>query len=173
MSEEQPGGSIRIGDSEREDAVKRLGEHYEAGRLSAEEHSERVDQALRAKTDGELAGLFTDLPGSHQAAAGDSESGEGWAGPWGWRKPPWTAAENAAGSTGRGPGGPFGGQRPEWARRGFIGRVPLPLLIVLGVVGALASIGCVVGGGHPPFLPIALIVAAVIVVRKRRMERRA
>jgi hypothetical protein len=169
MSEERPGGSIRIGDSEREDAVKRLGEHYEAGRLSADEHSERVEQALRAKTAADLNGLFADLPGTHQAAADASES---WAGPWGWRKPPWTAPENAAGAAGPG-AGQFAGQRPEWARRGFLGRVPLPLLIVLGVIGALASIGCVVGGGHPPILPLALIVAAVIIVRKRRMERRA
>ncbi|MGW7680266.1 DUF1707 SHOCT-like domain-containing protein [Kribbella sp. NPDC054772] len=169
MSEERPGGSIRIGDSEREDAVKRLGEHYEAGRLSADEHSERVEQALRAKTAADLNGLFADLPGTHQATAGANEN---WAGPWGWRKPPWTAPENAAGSAGPG-AGPGVGQRPEWARRGFLGRVPLPLLIVLGVLGVLASIGCVVGGGHPPILPLALIVAAVFVIRKRRMERRA
>jgi hypothetical protein len=148
MSEEKPDGSIRIGDSEREDAVKRLGEHYEAGRLSAEEHSERVDQALRAKTDGELAGLFTDLPAAQPAGAQQGAP----SGPWGPR---------------------FSGKRPDWAARGPLSKVPLPLLIVLGVVGALASIGCVVGGGHPPFLPIALIVAAVIVIRKRRMERRA
>ena len=43
MGDERPGGPIRIGDSEREDAIKRLGEHYEAGRLSAEEHAERID----------------------------------------------------------------------------------------------------------------------------------
>jgi hypothetical protein len=179
MSDERPGGSIRIGDSEREDAVKRLGEHYEAGRLSAEEHSERVEQALKARTGADLEGLFADLPGAHQATAGDDT--EGWAGPWGWRRPPWTAPENAGGATGpgaggRGPGagGPgFSGARPEWARRGFLGRVPVPLLVLLGVFGVLASVGCVVGGGHPPFLPIALIVAAVIVIRKRRMERQA
>ena len=166
MNDERPGGSIRIGDSEREDAVRRLGEHYEAGRLSAEEHSERVEQALKARTGADLEGLFADLPGAQQAAGGGGgDGGEGWAGPWGWRKQPWTAPENAAGAAGPG--------RPEWARRGFLGRVPFPLLILLGVFGVLASVGCVVGGGHPPILPLALIVAAVFVVRKRRMERRA
>jgi hypothetical protein len=169
MSDERPGGSIRIGDSEREDAVRRLGEHYEAGRLSADEHSERVEQALKARTAADLEGPFADLPKAHQAA-GDAagEGGEGWAGPWGWRKQPWTAPENAAGA-----GGPGRPGRPAWAARGFLGRVPFPLLILLGVFGVLASIGCVVGGGHPPILPLALIVAAVFVVRKRRTERRA
>ena len=143
MSDERPGGPIRIGDSEREDAVKRLGEHYEAGRLSAEEHAERVGRALEAKTDTDLAALFTDLPGAQQA------------GPTGPRRP-------------------FEGPRPEWtAARGRIGKLPVPLLIALGVVGVLASIACVAGAGHPPVLPIALIVAAVVVIRKRRMERRA
>ncbi|TCC27243.1 DUF1707 SHOCT-like domain-containing protein [Kribbella speibonae] len=173
MNDERPGGSIRIGDSEREDAVRRLGEHYEAGRLSADEHSERVEQALQARTGADLDGLFADLPGAHQttegaaaAGAGDGgQGGEGWAGPWGWRRPPWTAPEGAAGANGPG--------RPAWAARGFLGRVPFPLLILLGVVGVLASIGCVVGGGHPPVLPLLLIVAGVLIVRKRRMERRA
>ena len=148
MSDERPGGPIRIGDSEREDAVKRLGEHYEAGRLSAEEHAERVGRALEAKTDTDLAALFSDLPGAQKAG------------------------RQQAGPTGPRP--PFGGPRPEWAAaRGRIGKLPVPLLIALGVVGVLASMACVVGAGHPPVLPIALIVAAVIVIRKRRMERRA
>ncbi|WP_350278231.1 DUF1707 domain-containing protein [Kribbella sp. HUAS MG21] len=198
MNDERPGGSIRIGDSEREDAVRRLGEHYEAGRLSAEEHSERVDQALQAKTGADLDALFTDLPGPHQApggaagaaragaggagaAGGADGDGEGWAGPWGWRRPPWTAPDDATaaggpGRTGRAGGnGGFGGPggRPAWAARGFLGRIPFPLLIALGVFAVLASVGCVVGGGHPPILPLLLIGAAVLFVRKRRTERRA
>jgi hypothetical protein len=174
MNDERPGGPIRIGDSEREDAIKRLGEHYEAGRLSADEHAERIDQALQAKTEADLAALFTDLPGAHQkgrsqnAAGSEGQAAGEWAGPWGWRRPPWTAAsENVAGTA-----GPRSG-RVGPGRPGFVGRVPLPLLIVLGVVGVLASVGCVVGGGHPPVLPIALAVAAFFVIRKRRMERRA
>ena len=151
MSDERPGGPIRIGDSEREDAVKRLGEHYEAGRLSAEEHTERIGAALQAKTDADLAGLFTDLPGGQQASGPKAD------GPKDRRTGP----------------GPFGGQRPEWAARGPFGKLPVPLLLALGVVGVLASIACVMGAGHPPVLPIALIVAAVIIIRKRRMERRA
>ncbi|TCC34611.1 DUF1707 SHOCT-like domain-containing protein [Kribbella sindirgiensis] len=160
MNDERPGGSIRIGDSEREDAVRRLGEHYEAGRLSADEHSERVEQALQAKTGADLDGLFADLPGAHQATEGAAAAGAGANGP--------------GAGTGAGPGGAWSGpRRPAWAARGFLGRVPFPLLILLGVVGVLASIGCVVGGGHPPVLPLLLIVAGVLIVRKRRMERRA
>lgn len=149
MNDERPGGSIRIGDSEREDAVKRLGEHYEAGRLSAEEHSERVDQALRARTGADLNALFADLPGPAADTASAGTRSEASAGP-GWS-----------------------GGRPPRAARGPLGRIPLPLLMLLGVFAVLASVGCVVGGGHPPVLPFLLIVGAVLFVRKRRTERRA
>ncbi|GAA1628051.1 hypothetical protein GCM10009744_14910 [Kribbella alba] len=141
-NEERPGGSIRIGDHEREDAVTRLGAHYEAGRLSAEEHQERVGEALQAKTAAELAALFADLPGEQRAG---EQQGEPWAGPG----------------------------RPPWAARGPFGKIPFPLLIALAVIGVLASIGCVVGGGHPPVLPLLLIVAGIFIVKKRRQERRA
>ena len=165
MTEEKPGGPIRIGDKEREDAVKRLGEHYEAGRLTAEEHTERIGRALEAKTDADLAALFSDLPGGHRAGP---ETGEAWGGPWGWTKPPWTEPQNAART-----GGPAGPGRPAWAARGPLGKIPFPLLIALAAIALIASIGCVVGGGHPPILPLLLIVAAVVIVRKRRQERRA
>jgi hypothetical protein len=154
-NEERPGGPIRIGDQEREDAVTRLGAHYEAGRLSAEEHQERVGEALQAKTAAELAALFADLPGQHQAGGEQAGAPQGeWTGPWG----------------GRGPGG---SGRPPWAARGPFGKIPFPLLIALAVIGVLASIGCVVGGGHPPVLPLLLIVAGIFIVKKRRQGRRA
>jgi hypothetical protein len=169
-NEEGPGGSIRIGDHEREDAVTRLGAHYEAGRLSADEHQERVGEALQAKTAADLAALFADLPGERQSGRqGAAPQGEAWAGPWGWSRPPWTAPQDRAG---QGQGRPGQG-RPPWAARGPFGKIPFPLLIALGVIGVLASIGCVVGGGHPPVLPLLLIVAGVFIVKKRKQERRA
>ena len=53
---------VRIGDAERESAVTALGEHYAAGRLTKEEFDERSGVAWSARTAGDLAPLFTDLP---------------------------------------------------------------------------------------------------------------
>ena len=54
---------LRIGDAEREQAAADLGEHFAQGRLTADEHAERLDQVMRARTRAELAPLFSDLPG--------------------------------------------------------------------------------------------------------------
>jgi len=40
----------------------RLAKHYSEGRLDQAEFDERVDQAMRAKTQSDLYGLFDDLP---------------------------------------------------------------------------------------------------------------
>jgi hypothetical protein len=53
---------VRIGDAERESAVSALGEHYAAGRLTKEEFDERAAVAWSARTSGDVAPLFTDLP---------------------------------------------------------------------------------------------------------------
>jgi hypothetical protein len=54
---------LRIGDAERDAAAAALGEHYAAGRLTKDEHDERIDQVWAAKYDGDLAPVFADLPG--------------------------------------------------------------------------------------------------------------
>jgi hypothetical protein len=59
MSERQ----LRIGDAEREQAATALGEHFAQGRLSLDEHAERLDQVWAARTRGELEPVFRDLPG--------------------------------------------------------------------------------------------------------------
>lgn len=54
---------LRIGDAERERAAADLGEHFAQGRLTADEHAERLEQVWVAKTQAELGPLFRDLPG--------------------------------------------------------------------------------------------------------------
>jgi hypothetical protein len=61
-SSQPQAAAIRVGNAERERAATALGEHFAAGRLDADEYDERVRRAYEAKTAGELAQLFTDLP---------------------------------------------------------------------------------------------------------------
>ena len=53
---------LRIGDAEREEAAHELGEHFAMGRITAEEHSERLEQIWAARTAADLAPAFADLP---------------------------------------------------------------------------------------------------------------
>lgn len=62
--------NLRMSDAEREQAAAELAEHYAQGRLTAEEHSERLDQVWAARTRGELAPIFSDLPGHRTQAYG-------------------------------------------------------------------------------------------------------
>jgi hypothetical protein len=54
---------IRASDTDRDRTASLLREHHAEGRLTAEEFHERLDQALAAKTRGELDELLADLPG--------------------------------------------------------------------------------------------------------------
>ena len=53
---------MRISDAERTEVADRLSRHYSDGRLDQAEFNERLDRAMKAKTRGDLNGLFTDLP---------------------------------------------------------------------------------------------------------------
>ncbi len=57
-----PARDIRIGDTERQQALQVLGEHMSAGRIDIEEYGERSAKITTAKTRGELMALFYDLP---------------------------------------------------------------------------------------------------------------
>ena len=72
-------GQLRVGDAEREAAVAALGDHYVAGRLTAEEHDQRTTQAFAARVEADLWPLFRDLP---QIAPPRAERGR--PGPWQW-----------------------------------------------------------------------------------------
>lgn len=53
---------MRASDSDRDAVVSDLGEHFQAGRLTAGELDERTGRALAARTWGELRDLLADLP---------------------------------------------------------------------------------------------------------------
>ncbi len=53
---------MRASDSDRDAVVSDLSEHFQAGRLTAEEFDERTGRALAARTWGELGDLSADLP---------------------------------------------------------------------------------------------------------------
>jgi len=59
-SSQQP--DILASDQERDAIASELGAHFQAGRLDAAELDDRLGQALRARTRGDLAELVTDLP---------------------------------------------------------------------------------------------------------------
>lgn len=61
--------AIRLSDAEREAVAADLGEHFAQGRLTADEHAERVGRVWAARTRGEIAPIFRDLPSPYSAVA--------------------------------------------------------------------------------------------------------
>src|SRR5579859_8244809 len=56
--------NMRVSHAERTEVADRLAKHYGDGRLDEEEFNERLDRAMKAKTQADLHGLFADLPDS-------------------------------------------------------------------------------------------------------------
>jgi hypothetical protein len=54
--------NLRVSDAERNEVADRLSRHFSEGRLDETEFKDRLDAAMSAKTQGDLAGLFDDLP---------------------------------------------------------------------------------------------------------------
>jgi hypothetical protein len=109
------GEHLRMSDAEREQAAAELGEHYAQGRLTVEEHAERLDRIWSSRTRGELIPLFRDLPGT---AYGPAYAGAPTA-----RRP--AASGGGPWSTGR--------VRP-WRR------LPTPFIVVLAVLLVLTVV---------------------------------
>ena len=110
----QPGRQhteLRIGDAERERAASQLAEHYAVGRLTQDEHGERLDRIWAARTHAELDPVFFDLPSVN--LLGDDPAAA----------PPWQRAT----------------PRPDAPRRGRRG-IPGPLLVALVVLGVVAVV---------------------------------
>jgi hypothetical protein len=102
-----PDGRIRLSDAERDAAAADLGEHFASGRLTAEEHDERLDQIWAARTRSEIAPIFRDLPSAYAGVAAAPTRAASYERYW-----------NA-------------GPRMTWRR------LPAPLLVVLALVVTL------------------------------------
>jgi Domain of unknown function (DUF1707) len=66
---------MRVSDAERAEVADRLSKHYGDGRLDQEEFSKRLDQAMSAVTQADLAGLFADLPEADEPRAEPPRTG--------------------------------------------------------------------------------------------------
>ena len=69
---------LRASDADRQRVAEVIREAYAEGRLTYDEHSERIDRALTARTLGELVPLTADLPATYpggQAVAVPAEHG--------------------------------------------------------------------------------------------------
>jgi hypothetical protein len=67
---------IRVSDAERTAVAELLGQHYADGRLDQAEFDDRVGRTMAAKTRGDLAGLFDDLPEAGPSGAGPAGPGD-------------------------------------------------------------------------------------------------
>jgi uncharacterized protein DUF1707 len=144
---------IRIGDAERTAAARELGEHFAQGRLTADEHQERLDRVMSARTASELTPLFTDLPGSRYQAQRAYAAAD---------RP--AVGSDIKGDRPRGgrpyPGPPFGrppfGRPPMTRGRSWFGVLPFPakLLLVLLVAAVVIT--------HLPLILIGLVVWFVL-----------
>lgn len=68
ISHSDPG--LRVSDAERAAVADRLSKHYGDGRLDEAEFNERLDQAMKAKTQADLSGLLSDLPDTDPPGTG-------------------------------------------------------------------------------------------------------
>ena len=59
-----PSVQMKASDADRDAVLSDLSEHFQAGRLTAEEFEDRTGRALAARTWGELRDLLQDLPAS-------------------------------------------------------------------------------------------------------------
>ena len=164
---------LRIGDAERTAAADELAEHYAQGRLTADEHGERLDRIWAARTRADLVPVFADLPGSAYQRPSAYPTADGAA--VGSDRPGRRQGRPGGGT--RFPSPPFG--RPPLGRPPYAGsrRVgvwfgPLPALLKLLLAAALVVLVVT----HLPLILIGLLVWVVLarggICRPRRAYQR-
>jgi Domain of unknown function (DUF1707) len=135
---------LRVSDADRDRAVTELTGHFEAGRITQAEFDERSSRALEAKTEGDLADLFADLP-SRAAPAGP-------------------AAGPAAGTSDV-PVGPVHVGLPRPMRFG-VARIGIAVIAIAALTGALHG-----AGAHDSRFLLVLVPILVVLAVIRRLSR--
>jgi len=147
-----PPSDSRVSDAERDQAIARLSEHFQAGRLTLEEFEDRSGRALQARTASELSVLFHCLPENTVFVPPGPVPGAGSVPPF---PRPWAG-------------------RPSRLSRGNIrgaGRRPARG-VILGVIAAVILAG-VLSHAHAGFLGwLVLVVIAVFVILRRARRNR-
>jgi hypothetical protein len=146
--------NMRVSDAERAEVADLLGRHYSDGRLDKQEFDERVARAMSAKTQGDLAGLFDDLP-DLDSPAGEGPRG-GLGGPGGIGGPGGLGGPGGIG----GPGGLSGRAAPYGVRR-HRGGHPV-LLIVAACIAASLAWNVIAHVFFIPWFAIFVLVAIVM-----------
>ena len=177
------GNEMRVSDAEREAAAAELREHFASGRLNPDELEERLSAVFAAKTRGDLAAPFTDLPSSGRGTAGARRpTGPGSAGSY-------SGGPFSGGPFGGGPfsGGPFGGpfaggvSRPggsdrdqgwqAWGGsfRASAGRVAGQVIVTSVLIWALLILGILGIFGIGTGRPIGVVLVAVAFMLLKRL----
>jgi Domain of unknown function (DUF1707) len=135
-----PPGDLRVSDADRDRVVSELGEHFQSGRITAEELDERSGLALRARTGSDLTALLADLPVSQ--------------GPWSGVAPVPGPSDSLLPRS----AAPPAPRRAPWA----IAAVACAVLAVIAVAGLLNT-----GHSHQGIWigPVPIIIAVLIVRR--------
>ena len=144
---------IRASDDDRDKVATLLREHHAAGRLTAEEFNERLDQAFAAKTLGDLAELLSDLPSIDLYRLPDAGLS---------RRPPIPGSSSLAATAAQdGPPGRFSpAWQAAWGSWFTTSAVATVLWVLLGMASnlwflwivvpwGLVTLGRWVSGGHP------------------------
>jgi Domain of unknown function (DUF1707) len=127
---------LRISDAERTEVTEALKRHCSDGRLDSAEFEARLDRTLRAKTRGDLAGLFDDLPdltpGSPTGVQTGKSSGRYSPGDYS------SSAFGPFGSFGTFAAGAVSGRSRHRTTLWSVAMVGLAILAALAVLGAVA-----------------------------------
>lgn len=159
-------GQIRVGDAQREQMAQRLQRAHANGQLDLDEYDRRVQRAYEARVQRDLDALVLDLPVEVVDRGSDRRND-----PWASADRRWQEARERAAQAHRKSREHVRNVHAASGRvdrRGGQGGVVRTLVIVLGVLVALAVVSTVVGVVLKLVVPVLIIAGIVAIVRAIR-----